>query len=31
MAGVKPAAAPESYVAAEIAAMLEYLKSIQVK
>lgn len=31
MAGVKPAAAPESYVAAEIAAILEYLKSIQVK
>jgi mono/diheme cytochrome c family protein len=31
LAGVKPAAAPESYVAAEIAAIVEYLKSIQVK
>lgn len=31
LAGVKPAASPESYVAAEIAAILEYLKTIQVK
>jgi hypothetical protein len=31
MANVKTTTAPESYVAAEIAAMLEYLKSIQVK
>ena len=31
MANVKSTAAPESYVAAEIAAILEYLKSIQVK
>lgn len=31
MANVKATAAPESYVAAEIAALLEYLKSIQVK
>jgi hypothetical protein len=31
MANVKRTAAPESYVAAEISAILEYVKSIQVK
>jgi mono/diheme cytochrome c family protein len=31
LANVKTTAAPESYVAAEIASILEYLKSIQVK